>query len=130
MELPELGVQKAIETTNYYWYPYRVRDIEDMECLHIGKYSYEYIFNFRVHESLMLNSASAYREFLKKGFIYNESSTIIPYNEFWQIVENSKNEINGHKPYGLREDQGNLVEGKFEGDYIDEGFTFSTYLFQ
>ena len=130
MRIEEIGIKKAQSTTNFYWYPNKVDNIEDNEGLHVGKYSYEYLFRFESHKSLMLENTQDYRNFLRNGFIYNEEGALVAYDEFWKIVEDSKNDINGHNPYGLKKDDGTFIDGEFFGDYIDEGYTFSTYAFQ
>ena len=108
--------------TNYYWFKEEPDEKEDvLTGLHIGKNSCGWVFNFEAHSSPKLRTVQDYREFLKEGYIYDEYAREISYNEFWDIVESSKELFNGEPPYVL-------VDPNYPHEpygYEDEGFAFS-----
>ena len=111
--------------TNYYWFEKeRKKNQLTEEGLHIGKDSCGWVFNFQVHNSLNLTAVEAYKEFTKKGYIYNEYDELIPYNDFWKIVEDSKLPWNdGKVPYSY--DSPNVDRMFDVEEYMNEGYMFT-----
>ena len=107
--------------TNYYLLTKKVEEGEYPEGgLHIGKQSCGWIFNFQAHPTWGKTVADM-RELTKIWLIYNEYGDLVSYDEFWEMVESSKEPYeDGSMHKGITE------EGRRMGDYEDEGFPFST----
>lgn len=109
--------------TNYYWFKKRIHEGAE-GGLHIGKNSAGWVFHFEAHEYPRLKTVQDYKEFLKKGFIYNEYDEKIPYNEFWEIVEDSVEDCYDRPPYSFV----NLPKG--EEDILSlRGWMSEDYMF-
>ena len=80
------------------------------------------MFHFEAYESPQLKTVKAMRDLTKLGFIYDEYGREVTYEEFWNIVEESKLPQCGHEPYVLT-DPDYPDEGVY--GYEDEGFAFS-----
>ena len=77
--------------TNYFWFKKKMRENEFCENgLHIGKDSWGWVFQFEAHRELNLLSVEDYKNFLKKGYIYDEYDEEVTYEDFWRIVEETK----------------------------------------
>lgn len=106
--------------TNFYLYFHR-SDVKLGRGKHIGKNSCGWVFHFEADNKL--KTVEAMKEFTKTGYIYDEYGREIPYNEFWDIVESSKEPFNGRPPYIL-------VDPDYPNDtcsdsWEDEGFAFT-----
>ena len=109
--------------TNYYLLTRRLEGNEwPEEGLHIGKRSCGWVFQFQAHPSI--KSLKGMIEATKEGYIYNEYGEEIPYDEFWELVRETKEPYeDGSVPIGITE------QGKRFGDYESEGYPFSTLKF-
>ena len=110
--------------TNYYARVNTCPACKRYDEIHIGKYSAGWVFNFQAHDEVEftgsrrfhgpLKTIEDYREATKFMNIFNEYGSGIGYNDFWRIVESTLNEP--------RKDL-------FDGDYLSDGYRFSTYDF-
>ena len=111
--------------TNYYAINKRIDNIEDLDLgLHIGKNSCGWVFNFEAHSNPELKSIQNYKDYLKEKFIYDEYAREIPYKEFWEIVESSKESFNSRDPYVLTDEEEPFRHAWYN-EWVDEGFAFS-----
>lgn len=109
--------------TNYYVLNKRINNMEDLDSgLHIGKNSCGWVFHFEARYKPKLKTVQDYKSYLKEGYIYNEYGTELTYDEFWEVVESSKELFNGEPPYVLA-DPNYPHESPY--GYEDEGFAFS-----
>lgn len=116
--------------TNYYHFKEKIKEGDFPEGgLHIGKNSAGWVFHFEAHEYPRLKTAQDYQEFLKEGVIYNEYDEEVSYEEFWKIVEESKEDYYGKPPYDFENlpEDGNTSSFPLIGiaEWMDEGFMFT-----
>lgn len=112
--------------TNYHWFPEEIKGGTYVDSgLHLGKNSAGWVFQFEAHSEPCLKTVEQFREFTKKGVIYDEYDREISYEEFWQIVEESKEPYYGREPYVLEDP--NYPHSSIEGipQWVDEGFAFT-----
>ena len=87
--------------TNFYWFKKKQKKGSDCTTgLHIGKRSAGWVFHFQAYDDPYLKSFTDYKEFLKKGYIYDEYDEPVSYEEFIELVEETKEpEIDGKPPW-------------------------------
>ncbi len=113
--------------TNFYWFKDEIKGEAGTPIdtgLHIGKNSCGWVFHFASHPMKYLISYYQWKEFTKRGYIYDEYGDHVFHDEFWEMVDDTKSDFNGHKPYDFinnPENSGTL----YEGDYMNQGFMFS-----
>ena len=110
--------------TNFYAFNERITEGTDLhEGLHIGKNSGGWVFNFQAHENL--RTVKDYKDFLRDKVIYDEYEREIPYNEFWVIVEYSKEEDHFGVPYSYSNPPSDEPRSKWYNEWEDEGYMFT-----
>lgn len=112
--------------TNFYHLKRKLKEGEDHDKgLHIGKRSCGWVFHFEAHNEPFLKSFSDYKEFLKKGYIYDEYDRLIPYDDFIKLVEETKEiEPDGEPPWSFDNYPDDCGYSVFE-DWMSDGFMFT-----
>ena len=116
--------------TNYYVFDERITEETNVDSgLHIGKNSAGWGFNFEAHKGL--RTVKAYKKFLKGKVIYNEYDDEIPYDEFWDIVKDSKEkDYYGRRPYSYSNPDPNSSSCRnYYTEWEDEGYMFTSVEF-
>ena len=110
--------------TNYFLHFSR-NDVErGIEGVHIGKQSCGWVFHFQAHNNPKIRSVQNMKAFTKLGFIYDEYEKEYTYEEFWKMVEHSKDlYIDGSSPYILCDPE--YPEEVIPNSWEDEGLAFS-----
>lgn len=85
------------------------------------------MFHFEAHDIPKLKTVEDYKNFLKKGYIYDEYGRSYAENFFWSYIGDSKlPDENGDFPYSFD----NLPEEEKHisniGSWMNEGYMFST----
>ena len=115
--------------TNYYWYKEKQTARPIPEGLHIGKCSAGWVFHFQAHKDIFqrqnLMSYYDYKEFLKKGFIYNEYEEEVPYSKFIKLVESTKKQEDGKEPWTFENNPDNVRPIDSTEEWMDSGFMFT-----
>lgn len=110
--------------TNYHAFDKRVQeDVNLHEGLHIGKNSGGWVFNFQAYSNL--RTAEDYRNFLRDKIIYDEYYREVPVEEFWSIVESSKEEDHFGKPWSYSNPPDDEPGQRWYNEWEDEGYTFT-----
>lgn len=110
--------------TNYYLYTSRHKKELDIKGYHLGKNSYGWVFHFNAMNAPRVKTVTDMRAFTKMGFIYDEYDREITYEDFWKMVEETKEPMpDGRAKYVL-------VDPDYPNDPIynsweDEGFAFT-----
>lgn len=113
--------------TNYYFYEKKLNSEEQNRGLHIGKNSWGWVFQFEAHRNLGLTTVQAYKDFLKKGYIYSEYDELVFYDEFWEMVEETKEPMpDGEAKYILNDpnEKPTYSDCFKDSSWVDEGFAF------
>ena len=114
--------------TNYYAFNERIAEDSDLhEGLHIGKNSGGWVFNFQAYENL--KTTEDFRNFLRDKIIYDEYHREVPVEEFWSIVESSKEEDIFGKPWSYSNPPDNELRCRWYDEWEDEGYMFSNVEF-
>ena len=109
--------------TNFYLHFHR-SDIEcNIEGIHIGKNSAGWVFHFEAQSRPLIRDVKAMKALTKLGFIYDEYGKEYTYNDFWQLVEDTKEPYFGRDPYVLNDPEN--PEPAWFKRWEDEGFCFS-----
>lgn len=110
--------------TNYYVFDERIAEETSVDSgLHIGKDSAGWVFNFQAYENL--RTTKDYRNLLRGKVIYNEYREEVPYEEFWMIVESSKEEDHFGKPWSYSNLPDDEPRCRWFNEWEDEGFMFT-----
>lgn len=109
--------------TNYYLYRSRAEAELELDGFHIGKNSAGWVFHFEAYDNPNIKTVNAMKAFTRLGYIYDEYGTEYTYEEFWKIVEESKELYYGREPYIL--DDPENPEPHWFKRWEDEGFCFS-----
>ena len=110
--------------TNFYAFEEkRKRKQDPSEGLHIGKLSYGWVFHFQVHSNKGLISYYQWQQFTKDKYIYDEYSRLISYKKFWEMVEASKETVDGLAPLDFDTSGDSKMPGINE--YMNNGFMFT-----
>lgn len=85
---------------NYYYFKEEINpEVVPPEAgLHIGKLSYGWVFHFQAHPSKALSTYHQWKMSTKRGAIYDEYGRYLTYEEFWDLVDSSKETIDGITP--------------------------------
>lgn len=112
--------------TNFYWFKEEINPevVDVCSGLHIGKCSCGWVFNFQVHKDKLLTTYHQYKEFTKNGIIYNEYGDLIPYNEFWEMVDSTKEKEDGREPLTLLNNPERSMISSIN-EYMNNGFMFT-----
>lgn len=113
--------------TNYYIIRDKLKEDEIPESgLHIGKQSCGWVFHFQAYPGLKLESYDDWKQYLKKGYIYDEYRQLISYNDMMRIIDDSKNpHEDGKIPYDYYNvpDERDIYFDRFS--YSNRGFDFT-----
>ena len=117
---------------NYYAFDEEMKETEFCENgLHIGKNSWGWVFHFEAHSKPELKTVEQYREYLKDKFIYDEYDRLVFYDEFWEMVEETKEPMpDGREKYVLRDptEEPSFITSELPM-WEDEGFGFTEWEF-
>lgn len=101
--------------TNYYAYKIYPTDPQ-----HIGKNSWGWVFHFQATSTI--KSVSQMKDYLKDKVIYNEYEEQVSHEEFWKIVEETRNPMpNGQPKYILTDG----THEPFYTDFEESGYAWS-----
>lgn len=109
--------------TNYYLYMNRTDAQIEKDGYHIGKNSAGWVFQFEAYNRPLIKTVQAMRAFTKLGFIYDEYGRECTYEDFWQIVEESKEPYYGRDPYVLIDPD--YPKEDISNSWEDEGLVFT-----
>ena len=89
--------------TNYYFFREKMKENEFCDNgLHIGKNSWGWVFNFEGYPDKGITTVQDWRNLTKEGYIYNEYDEEISYEDFWKLVEETKEPMpDGKEKYVL-----------------------------
>ena len=111
--------------TDFYWFRHKLKEGDLPESgLHIGKLRYGWVFNFSAYRKKALISYYTWKELTKNGYIYNKFGTEFSYDEFWDIVDNTRVAFQGSSPLTL-EDKETLLVNENSKEYMNNGFIFT-----
>ena len=110
--------------TNYYLYMSRYKQELDIEGVHIGKNSWGWVFHFNAISAPQVKTVADMKAFTKMGFIYDEYGREITYQDFWEMVEETKEPMpDGRAKYVLVDP--NYPHELTTDSWEDKGFAFT-----
>ena len=110
--------------TNYYVYMNRTDAELEKDGLHVGKNSAGWVFQIEAHDYPKIKNVNGMKAFTKLGFIYDEYGDEITYEDFWKLVEGTKELLeDGTAPYVLIDPH--YPQDSVLNSWEDEGFAFT-----
>ena len=99
--------------------------------LHIGKNSWGWTFQFQAYPEKKLIDTQSWRDFTKYGYIYDEYDDEISYDEFWEMVEETKKPMpDGREKHVLTDPEHDPSPLDLEIPmWRDEGYGFTAWDF-